>query len=49
MNVFAGPLGALASFGEGCRFAGKIMIKIFNGRVLAFIGEAIRQGPQTPE
>ena len=43
MNVFAGPLAALTTFGEMCRFAGKIMIKIFNGRVLAFIGEAIRQ------
>jgi phospholipid/cholesterol/gamma-HCH transport system permease protein len=43
MNVFARPLGALTSFGEASRFCGKIMIKVFNGRVLRFIGEAVRQ------
>jgi phospholipid/cholesterol/gamma-HCH transport system permease protein len=43
MNVLAGPIGALTSFGEACRFCGKIVIKIFNGRVFAFIGEVIRQ------
>jgi phospholipid/cholesterol/gamma-HCH transport system permease protein len=43
MNVFARPLAALASFGEASRFCGKIVIKIFNGRVLKFIGETVRQ------
>jgi phospholipid/cholesterol/gamma-HCH transport system permease protein len=43
MNVFAGPIGALTSFGEASKFCFKIVLKIFNGRVLGFIGETIRQ------
>ena len=43
MNIFARPLAALTSFGEASRFCGQIVIKIFNGRVLKFIGETVRQ------
>jgi phospholipid/cholesterol/gamma-HCH transport system permease protein len=43
MNVFARPLAALASFGEASRFCAKIVLKVFNGRVLKFIGETVRQ------
>ena len=43
MNVFARPIAALVSFGEASRFCWKIVIKVFNGRVLKFIGETIRQ------
>jgi phospholipid/cholesterol/gamma-HCH transport system permease protein len=43
MNIFARPLAALTSFGEASRFCGKIVIKVFNGRVLKFIGETVRQ------
>jgi phospholipid/cholesterol/gamma-HCH transport system permease protein len=43
MNVLAKPIGAVETFGEMARFCGKILVKIFNGRVFRFIGEAIRQ------
>jgi phospholipid/cholesterol/gamma-HCH transport system permease protein len=42
MNAMARPLGALASFGEACRFCWKIVVRIFNGRVFKFIGETVR-------
>jgi phospholipid/cholesterol/gamma-HCH transport system permease protein len=43
MNVFARPLAALTAFGEAARFCGQIMIKVYNGRVFRFFGEALRQ------
>jgi phospholipid/cholesterol/gamma-HCH transport system permease protein len=43
MNPLARPLAALTSFGEATRFCGKIVIRVWNGRVLKFIGEAVRQ------
>jgi phospholipid/cholesterol/gamma-HCH transport system permease protein len=43
MNIFARPLAALTSFGEASRFCAQIVIKVFNGRVLKFIGETVRQ------
>jgi phospholipid/cholesterol/gamma-HCH transport system permease protein len=43
MNVFARPLAALEAFGEASRFCGQIVLKVFNGRVLKFIGETVRQ------
>src|ERR1700722_1999154 len=43
MNVLARPIAALVSFGEASKFCGKIVWKVWNGRVLKFIGEAIRQ------
>jgi phospholipid/cholesterol/gamma-HCH transport system permease protein len=36
-------MGALTSFGNASRFCWKIMVKVFNGRVLKFIGETVRQ------
>jgi phospholipid/cholesterol/gamma-HCH transport system permease protein len=43
MNLFARPLAALISFGEAARFCGRIMFKVYNGRVFRFFGEALRQ------
>ena len=43
MNLLWRPFGGLASFGEATRFCGKIVIKVFNGRVFKFIGETMRQ------
>jgi phospholipid/cholesterol/gamma-HCH transport system permease protein len=43
MNALARPLQALTAFGEASRFCSKIVIKVYNGRVLRFIGEAVRQ------
>jgi phospholipid/cholesterol/gamma-HCH transport system permease protein len=43
MNPFARPLAALTSFGEATRFCWQIVIKVWNGQVFKFIGEAIRQ------
>jgi phospholipid/cholesterol/gamma-HCH transport system permease protein len=43
MNLFSRPLAALISFGEATRFCGRIVMKVFNGRVLGFIGETLRQ------
>jgi phospholipid/cholesterol/gamma-HCH transport system permease protein len=43
MSALSRPIDALESFGEASRFAGKIVVRVFNGRVLRFIGEAIRQ------
>src|SRR5579875_3772486 len=43
MNLLWRPLGALTSFGETARFCWQIVLKIFNGRVLKFIGETLRQ------
>jgi phospholipid/cholesterol/gamma-HCH transport system permease protein len=43
MNILARPLEALTSFGEASRFCGRIVIKVFNGRVFHFIGETVRQ------
>jgi phospholipid/cholesterol/gamma-HCH transport system permease protein len=43
MNVLARPLAALTSFGEATKFCAKIVVKVFNGRVLRFIGETVRQ------
>jgi phospholipid/cholesterol/gamma-HCH transport system permease protein len=43
MNVLTRPLNALTSFGEASKFCGKIVVKVFNGRVLGFIGETLRQ------
>jgi len=43
MNVLTRPLDALISFGETARFCGKIVVKVFNGRVFGFIGETLRQ------
>jgi len=43
MNPFARPLAAAISFGEASRFCWQIVIKVFNGRVLKFIGETLRQ------
>lgn len=42
-GIFSRSLQALISFGEATRFCGKIVIRVFNGRVLKFIGESIRQ------
>jgi phospholipid/cholesterol/gamma-HCH transport system permease protein len=39
----ARPLEALTTFGEAGRFCGRIVIKVFNGRVFQFVGETIRQ------
>jgi phospholipid/cholesterol/gamma-HCH transport system permease protein len=43
MNVFARPLGALTSLGEMTRFCARILWRVWNLRVLRFIGEAVRQ------
>jgi phospholipid/cholesterol/gamma-HCH transport system permease protein len=43
VNVFARPWASLTSFGEATKFCGRIVIKVFNGRVLKFTGETIRQ------
>src|ERR1700712_345560 len=43
MNIFSRPVAALVSFGEATRFCGRIVMKVFNGRVLGFIGETLRQ------
>jgi phospholipid/cholesterol/gamma-HCH transport system permease protein len=43
MNVLEGPLAALTAFGEASRFCAKIVWKVFNLRVLTFIGETVRQ------
>jgi phospholipid/cholesterol/gamma-HCH transport system permease protein len=43
MNVLARPIAALTAFGEASKFCGKIVWKVWNGRVLGFIGEAVRQ------
>src|SRR5438105_5416011 len=43
MNVLARPLAALTSFGEATKFCARIVVKVFNGRVLRFIGETVRQ------
>ncbi len=43
MSSLTRPLEAMTSFGEASRFCGRIMIKVFNGRVLKFVGEALRQ------
>jgi phospholipid/cholesterol/gamma-HCH transport system permease protein len=43
MNVFARPLAALTALGEASKFCGQIVLKVYNGRVLRFIGETLRQ------
>ncbi|MBO0767184.1 MAG: ABC transporter permease [Solirubrobacterales bacterium] len=43
MSALSRPIEQLESFGEVARFWGKIVVKIINGRVFKFIGEAIRQ------
>src|SRR5947209_11684787 len=43
MNMLWRPLGGLTSLGEATRFCAQIVIKVFNGRVLRFIGETLRQ------
>ena len=43
MNPLARSLVALNAFGEASRFCAQIVVKVWNGRVLKFIGEAIRQ------
>ena len=43
MNVLSRPYAALIAFGEATKFCTKILIKVFNGRVLRFIGETVRQ------
>ncbi|MGI8863820.1 MAG: ABC transporter permease [Solirubrobacteraceae bacterium] len=43
MSSLSRPLEALSSFGEASRFCGRIVIKVFNGRVVKFIGESLRQ------
>jgi phospholipid/cholesterol/gamma-HCH transport system permease protein len=43
MKIFWRPLGSLTSLGEATRFCAQIVIKVFNGRVLKFIGETLRQ------
>jgi phospholipid/cholesterol/gamma-HCH transport system permease protein len=43
MSILDSPLESLTSFGEASRFCGQIVIKVFNGRVLKFIGETVRQ------
>ncbi len=44
MNVFAETCSPRSiAFGEASRFCGKIVVKVFNGRVLKFIGETVRQ------
>ncbi len=43
MNIFLRPLAGLTAFGEASRFCGQIVVKVFNGRVLKFLGEALRQ------
>src|SRR5580704_16759264 len=44
MNILARPIAALTASGEASKFCGKIVWKVWNGRVLKFIGEAVRQG-----
>jgi phospholipid/cholesterol/gamma-HCH transport system permease protein len=36
-------MGWIASFGEIARFSARVVLEIFDGRVLRFIGEALRQ------
>src|SRR3979411_670838 len=43
MNIFSRPAAALVSFGGGPTVCGRIVMKVFNGRVLGFIGETLRQ------
>jgi phospholipid/cholesterol/gamma-HCH transport system permease protein len=43
MNPLSRPLAALTSFGEAAGFCWRIMLKVYNGGVLKFIGESIRQ------
>jgi phospholipid/cholesterol/gamma-HCH transport system permease protein len=43
MNILERPISALTAFGEASRFCGQIVLKIFNLRVLKFIGETVRQ------
>jgi phospholipid/cholesterol/gamma-HCH transport system permease protein len=43
MSSLSRPLEALTAFGEATRFCMKIVAKVLNGRVLGFVGEALRQ------
>jgi phospholipid/cholesterol/gamma-HCH transport system permease protein len=43
MNVLAKPIGALSALGEATRFCASIVWRVWNLRVLRFIGEAVRQ------
>ena len=43
MNVLMRPLAALTALGEASRFCWQIALRVFNGRVLRFIGETMRQ------
>jgi phospholipid/cholesterol/gamma-HCH transport system permease protein len=43
VGIFSRPIQALISFGEASRFCAGIVIRVYNGRVLKFIGETIRQ------
>src|SRR5206468_12556392 len=36
-------VAALATFGEIARFSGRVMGRVYNGRVLPYFGEALRQ------
>jgi phospholipid/cholesterol/gamma-HCH transport system permease protein len=42
-GAFGLPRGWVEGFGEFLRFAGKVTWKVYNGRVLKFFGEALRQ------
>jgi phospholipid/cholesterol/gamma-HCH transport system permease protein len=43
VSLIQRQLSALVSFGEAVRFCMQIVAKVFNGRVLHFIGETVRQ------
>jgi len=43
MNALSRPMAALVSFGEASKFCARIVWKVWNLRVLKFIGETIRQ------
>jgi phospholipid/cholesterol/gamma-HCH transport system permease protein len=43
MNALARPLEALTVFGDAARFCGQIVGRVISGRVLRFLGEALRQ------
>jgi phospholipid/cholesterol/gamma-HCH transport system permease protein len=43
MSALNRPISALESFGRASLFCWRICLKVFNGRVLRFIGETVRQ------
>ena len=43
MSALGRPLATLEAFGRASVFCWRICLKVFNGRVLRFIGETVRQ------